>query len=1007
MEDCNKKKSMKKQIFLPVMLIIMFQAVVFLGILALSGEFGNIEHYAYDMLNEKTSNRANYVEREMVQKWSAIHESAYNINQTVEQILNENNEDISAISESKKINSEIMEKISDEVIYMMKKNNVNDAFVIFESGDLYKTTDGRTAKSCIYLRDVDADNSMNTNDILMEAGNSSIAAGHGIMLDSEWSVNLEMIYGDEENYSFFYDTISNAEKYPELSIKELGHWTKFSQISASDVQSIKYTLPLISGNGEVYGVVGIGVTEKNILMQMPSNDFFNDSSCYVLGVEVNSANNYRVQLHSGPVYSRLIGSENRIVTGYNMNENIIMLNQDSEYESVGCIYNLDIYSKNSPYYSDKWAVISMAERSQLLIIYYKFIKTLVISLMISSLIGMIAADMISRRICRPFSDVVDTLANTPPNEILQFATTNITEVDKLTEAIEDLQTAVEESASRVSEIINLVDIGIGVFMVDRMTESVFVSESLVKMLEINDLPDGDVNMEYYEFTLRINKKSKEKILFTGKPDEDFLQNNQKVLKINSADGSIKWLRFNTVNDNKKILGVVQDITSQMVEKHQIEYERDYDMTTGLLNRRAYYKRVAEKFQLKSNLKIAAFLMLDLDNLKYVNDTYGHDFGDDYIKSAANVLKEFDNYGGIVSRLSGDEFSVFLSGFNSKYEIRKIISEVREKLLSSYCILPDGSHFKIRASAGISWYPEHSESYEMLMKYSDFAMYTIKKSVKGSIAEFDMSVYSKDSILITGTEEMNRIIDEKSVRYAFHAIINAKNGEIYGYEALMRPQSDIIKSPLDFIRIAKTGAKLADVECLTWTQSLKDFRIQVEAGNIAKGSKIFINSISNCSLSREVINEIEETYSDMLSGVVLEILEGEEANSTYADAKKLRMKKWNAQIALDDFGTGYNSEYALITAEPDIIKIDRSIISGCDKDESRINIMQNLIKFANTKNIKVLAEGVETYDEMKTVINCGVDLIQGYYVSKPLYAPVPVEKRIADEVISINKNIAKR
>lgn len=150
---------------MPIMTIIIFQAVTLFMILGVSGEFRRIEHYAYDMLNEKTSNRANYVEREMIQKWSAIYESTENINDTIQQVLNENSRDISAISEDKEINSEIMQRIADEVIYMLKKNSVNDAFVILESGDLYSTTDGRPAKLCIYLRNVDSDD-INTNNIL-------------------------------------------------------------------------------------------------------------------------------------------------------------------------------------------------------------------------------------------------------------------------------------------------------------------------------------------------------------------------------------------------------------------------------------------------------------------------------------------------------------------------------------------------------------------------------------------------------------------------------------------------------------------------------------------------------------------------------------------------------------------------------------------------------------------------------------------------------------------------
>lgn len=352
-------------------------------------------------------------------------------------------------------------------------------------------------------------------------------------------------------------------------------------------------------------------------------------------------------------------------------------------------------------------------------------------------------------------------------------------------------------------------------------------------------------------------------------------------------------------------------------------------------------------------------------------------------------------------MSGDEFNIFLSGYDSKDEIRKIIDDVRSRLFSSYCLLADGTHFKIRASGGISWYPDDSVSYDMLIKYADFAMYTIKHSTKGSIAEFDASTYNKDSILLTGVEEMNSIIDRQNIKYAFQSIISAKTGELYGYEALMRPQSDIFRSPLEFIRIAKTCAKLHEVERLTWILALRAFRRFINNCTISPDTKIFINSLSNCMPTDSDIKLIESENRELLGNIVLEILESEKANDSYVQQKQKLIKKWNGLTALDDFGSGYNSEYALLTLNPNIIKIDRSIISNCDKDISKYNIICNIVQIASVKNVTVLAEGVETFDEMKTVINCGVDLLQGYYFNRPCFEPAPVDDKIKAEIKKIN------
>lgn len=388
------------------------------------------------------------------------------------------------------------------------------------------------------------------------------------------------------------------------------------------------------------------------------------------------------------------------------------------------------------------------------------------------------------------------------------------------------------------------------------------------------------------------------------------------------------------------------------------------------------------------------------NLKYVNDTYGHDFGDDYIAATANVLKNFQYSGGIVSRMSGDEFNVFLYGFDSRDEIRKIMSDVRERLENSFCILSDGTHYKLRASGGVSWYPDDSTSYEMLIRFADFAMYTIKHSTKGNITEFDMSAYNKDSILITGVEEMHRIIDAESIKYAFQNIISVKTGKVYGYEALMRPQSEVFKAPLDLIRIAKTSARLYQIERLTWKLALRTFHKLMDDNIVPADTKVFVNSISNYVMKDKDLAVIEEENKDILSNIVLEVLESEETNIEYVKAKQRWIKKCSGMTALDDFGSGYNSEYALITLQPDIIKIDRSIISGCDRDEGKADIISKLVQISSSKNILVLAEGVETHGEMVTVIKCGVDLLQGYYFGRPSFDPPICSEETTKDILEL-------
>lgn len=1005
--DGEKKRKISMplsfKLFLPLIVLSFLQMGVFFIALALSGEFSYIQSYAYNIFSEKTENRKEYVEGMLNGKVTSLEDTVNNLTEEIDAYLEETEHTAGDISKDKALNKDILRLSSVSLIELLRKSTVNDVYIILNSGEMYDQN-GQKKESCLYFRDLDINSAdrQNNTDIYVEVGSSDIARSLGITLDSEWSAHLEESKIQDDDLSFYYETVATAEQYGDKDLSLLGHWTAFTSITPLGQPSMKYTLPLRSSDGEVYGVLGIGVLQKTILSEIPSNDFFNESASYILAEDHDNTGVYTPLLHTGAVYNRLvtegtvISQENVISSGiYNFNGEV-----QSGVDVIGCIKPMQLYNIGSPYLSDSWALVSVADESRVLSIYTTILSMMMVSTALSIVISLIFAIVISKRVTIPVKKIAKLVEEKmSDNSLLEFDISGISEIDRLSASISKLQVSVKNQASRVSKIISMSEMGLGVFMYDTRDKSVFLGESLIKLLEVQDLAIEDTVITAGEFLEIVKAVDNEHQI-----DDGFLSRlrcmRDGAASVELYSGSLnRWFRCQIVAGQDNLIGLVTDVTNTVIEKKKMEYERDYDVTTGLLNRRAYLTKLGELFTEPEQLGVAAVLMFDLDNLKYVNDTYGHDFGDDYIKTAANVLKSFRDYDGLTARLSGDEFNIFLYGFRTKEEVRAIVEKVVGELESSYCILADGTHYKVRASGGIAWYPDDSESYETLLKYADFAMYSIKHTTKGKIAEFDLSAYNKDSILLTGVEEMNRIIDEESLRYAFQPIISAKTGELYGYEALMRPQSDIFRSPLDFIRIAKTGAKLYEIERLTWKLALCDFKALCDDGTIQPTAHIFINSISDCKMKIEDVERIEQAYKEcgLLKNIVLEVLEGEQADESFMQAKQKRMSDWGAMVALDDFGCGYNNEYALITLNPNLIKIDHSIISGCDRDISRQNIICNLVSHAKTHNILVLAEGVETSKELKTVIQCGVDYIQGYYVARPLFRPEPVSEKIKEEI----------
>ena len=996
----RKKVKMRTRMSIPILLVVVFQLLTFGVVLVFGGEFKNIREYAYSTLVEKTENRCIYIQNELQEKPIYVQEYSEQLGSLVEGILEEYGASIEDIQTDKDLNRHIIESSMELVLGLLRRSGANDVYFILETGDLYADESKGNAKAALYLRDLDIKTNAGYEDLLMAIGFTSLAQDFGITRHSGWSQYFMPDRSDETNFDFYYRTLQTARENRDAPQSALGYWSGFSMPSAMVTPSMKYTLPLIARDGTVYGVLGVGLTESTVLSNIPAYDFLSETACYVLG-RTMSDNSFDVLTYSGSSYGALLGSASTLhIQSKGEAEGIYSFDTVTGAELSGSVQYIEMYDRNSLYAGEQWALISVANRASVLRPLLFLEEMLLLSTVLSLIVAGIVAVLSCKGLIRPIANASKLMkAKREYNEVIRFQPSYIHEIDEMTDAITQLQINAQSFSSQVSKMISIADVGVGTFMYDRIDDSVFVGQSMISILRL-DLPQGaDIVMSRQEFLDSIRNPQVRAPIAAGleMAEDETPKDYSEVYQINRPGGGTLWMRLGYIYAANSAIGVVQDITDTMLEKKRIEYERDYDSLTGLLNRHAYYRRLEELFLDKSKLGITAFVMIDLDNLKYVNDTYGHDFGDDYIKTAATALKKIQTCGGVVARISGDEFNICLPGFSSKEEARKIIAGVRADLLQGSCLLADGTHFKVRGSLGVSWYPDDADSYELLMKYADFAMYTIKHSTKGGIAEFDINSYSADSVLLTGVEELNRIIEEQSVKYAFQSIVSAKTGEIYGYEALMRVQSSIFQSPLELLRTAKTGAKLYEIERLTWTKSLADFQALVDAGRIEKTSHIFINSIANNRLEPDVEAAIEKRYPHLLDQIVMEILESERSNEGCTTHKAQLMRKWGGQLALDDFGTGYNSEYAMLSLQPGIIKIDCSIISGCDKDMSRRMIISNLVRLARARNILVLAEGVETEEEMETVIACGVDLLQGYYLARPVFEPEPIAEKTVHKI----------
>lgn len=977
------RNSIIRKLLIPMIIIVIIQVALFVSTIFSSGIIEILEDNSFNIFNQKIESRSNYLQNEMIQHWSNVSESESIINSAISKKLESKGLTVKDLDNNLQLTNELLNEVSGDVIFMLRKNYVTGAFLILNNASEEKTG--------LYFRDLDPNSNPSDNsDLLMERGPASIAQNLGIPLDTWWSNRFTFESGNKiSSKDFFINPIIAAIENKDLSYKDLGYWSKPFSLSEKDLKVITYSIPLMDKNNNPYGVLGVAISLNYLSSLLTYEDIdVNGKGVYILGQDNNNDMDFDKIMSTGPMVSKILGDSEKVkLNTKEAYDSIYELKvYDSEKIAYACTKYFNLYNTNTPFENEKWAVIGIIEKDNLLFYSNRFNKMLIVSVIISSLIGIIFVIFAGGRITRPIRNLAKDVSRSNPMEPLALKKINISEIDELSSAIVLLSKSVVDSASKLSQIIKLFNMPIGAFECKKDQDMVLCTDTFFDVIRIEAPYKSDTYIDIKSFEAIL-----EKIIVCQENLSD------GIYRIERENEKTAWIKLKLLSEESRTLGVVSDVTQEILEKHKIEYERDYDLLTDILNRRAFHNSVREKLQ-TSNLKIGAFVMWDLDNLKYVNDTYGHDYGDEYIRRASIELKKFEAYGGIVGRRSGDEFYAFLYGYDTKEQIREIIKKVHNNIENAVLMLPNNRELKIRISTGIAWYPDDAVTYENLSKYSDYAMYKIKRTVKGNISEFNKEEYNEDFFLLSSQEDLNKLLDEELIGYAFQPIVNAKTGEIFAYEALMRSQLESLRNPLHIIKLATADSRLYEIERITFFKALEAF---VNNKEKFKDAKLFINSIPNHALSNEDSEKFENLYGKYLDRLVIELLENERSNGENISKKRKSIEKWNAKLAIDDFGSGYNNEAVLLAITPDFVKIDMGIVRGIDKDLNRQQISRNLISYAKQRNIKIVAEGVETREELEKLIEFGVDYLQGYYFSKPEFSPPEIRKGLIEEVLKIN------
>jgi diguanylate cyclase (GGDEF)-like protein/PAS domain S-box-containing protein len=474
------------------------------------------------------------------------------------------------------------------------------------------------------------------------------------------------------------------------------------------------------------------------------------------------------------------------------------------------------------------------------------------------------------------------------------------------------------------------------------------------------------------------------------------------LEIKRKDGTAVWTetKFSFVRDKKKrtvgILGVSRDITERKLAEERIQYLATHDTLTGLPNRMMFSQMLNQAIKSAQRHKRQfAVLFIDLDRFKIINDTMGHEAGDQLLLEmagrfkqslrAVDIVSRLEEKNDVVGRLGGDEFIILIEEVTESSQPAIVAQKVLNAAIKPMVIM--GEECRVTASIGISIYPKDGEDEQTLMKNADMAMYFAKEEGKNNYQFCSGNTQSQAFERFSIETNLRRALERNELYLDYQAKLDFKTGMITGVEALLRWQNPSLGSvtPTQFIPVAEeTGLIVPIGRWVMKTACAQNVAWQRQGlPNVCVAVNLSLRQLMDEHLIEDIKSALYD--SDMAPNLLeLEITESMVMHNTERMIKVLaRIKEIGVRLALDDIGTGYSSLAQIKHFPIDTLKVDRSFIRNLPQDSEDKAIIEAIIAMGRTLSLTVVAEGVETMAQNHFLRELICDEMQGFYFSKPI------------------------
>ena len=702
-------------------------------------------------------------------------------------------------------------------------------------------------------------------------------------------------------------------------------------------------------------------------------------------------------------------SDSAIVRGciYRQDQTLAASYHSADYKRIDCPTYLPRIDNLNTYNFSRFFPVTRADQSigtlyiessreQLLERFFQFLLFSIVIMVTAFGLALFLANKLKDVISRPMRELSDTLTEILNKKVysIRATKTNNDELGDLVDLFNRLLTTIDDenqslkaSEERFRKLTALSPVGI--FQVDPNQKLQYVNQRWRDIHGItSDHPDLQdwfeivnpkdlVNVQEAWNRLVLDQESIALEMRLTRPDLSYTWIHLMASALHDRDGQLLGY-----------LGAISDISELKAAQVQMETLAFFDPLTGLANRRLFKNRLVTsvKGAIRSG-KSMALMFLDMDQFKRVNDTLGHDAGDVLLKEVSNRLSNTVRENDTVSRIGGDEFTILLTDISSVQDVRAVAEKILRAMAKP--IRVKGQDILTSVSIGITMTPDDSTDTNVLMKNADLAMYSAKEQGRNNFQFFSEEMNHSILEHLALEKEITEAIERNQFTLFYQPKISLFDYRTTGVETLIRwqhPDKGII-TPDNFIPVAEETGQIIDIGNWVLEQACRQISSLIRKNVMPADAKVAVNLSAKQFTDPDLAGHIRNVLE--ITGIPPRCLELEITESTLMDDVESaigimqEIKSTGVSIAIDDFGTGYSSLSYIKRFPIDVLKVDRSFVMDIPDDKNDMAITAAVIAMAHKLDLNVVAEGVETDEQLQYLRLNNCDEGQGYLFSRPL------------------------